>query len=378
MHHTPFALLGNHEKTAFIQGIKDVGSGLWDTVAGKYNAGRAKNWAGFNANMAGLGSMWDSGTQEVTNVANQSWNQDMQNANNETARANNGWNKATTNLSNAAGRVGNYFANIGRSIVAGDPEKFKPQVAPTQQPVNATPWKKPYQPTSRRPEGPVSTPAPAPAAPIKAANAMEKTAFAMLEKEANKPVALAGLAQRGLQWGSKFLRGSAGKSKVNAGKKVIEDLTGGQSLHKARQNMGTEDYAALRELAGQARGAAGNRRLAVSGQLSRASEGLANSSTAQNIINYGAGGLGVTGVGAGGYMLGNSRGNSKGYAEGLGNGVDAGIAHYANGMQNMDNRGFMDRVTDVFTGGPDQAEYRQRIMQDRDALIQSLIQNRHI
>ena len=68
---TPFAAL---EKRAFLQGIKDMGNGMYNSAAGAVNAGIGKATQGLQANTAGvLGAL--SGNQSFNDAKTQQWNQ---------------------------------------------------------------------------------------------------------------------------------------------------------------------------------------------------------------------------------------------------------------------------------------------------------------
>jgi hypothetical protein len=206
-------------------------------------------------------------------------------------------------------------------------------------------------------------------------NAMRKTAFAALEKSAGEGQLVRGLAG----WVLKGLRG-AGKAMSRSG-----DAAGASGAQRARQAIrdaggikavgGREAAKAMQDAGRQS----GNLRRSVGAYASQAGDRLASSSTAQNAINYGGAGLGVTGVGAGSYMLGNSRGNQQGRAKGLDEGIDAGIASAMSAAQNAGGGSFLDRLAHVFnsqSGLPNYGQIAAQVQSQKDDLIRALIAQR--
>lgn len=146
---TPFAALGRPlEKRAFVQGMKDVGNGLWNTMAGKANARGISNGQDWNATKAGVGGMMDGGFHGAGAAADKSYNADNAARKQQTQRADAGWNQAKAGVGGMVGSVGKYFSGIGDAVVgnspAAAPEKSVSTPTPSTQPTApATPQQPP-------------------------------------------------------------------------------------------------------------------------------------------------------------------------------------------------------------------------------------------
>ena len=149
---TPFATLGRPlEKQAFAQGMRDVGNGLWNTMAGKANTQGISNSQDWNATKAGVGGMMNGGFHGAGAAADKSYNAANAARAQQTQRADAGWNQAKAGIGGMVGSVGKYFSGIGSAVMGNSPAAPKPagagpaQVPPpsvataTQPAVSATP-----------------------------------------------------------------------------------------------------------------------------------------------------------------------------------------------------------------------------------------------
>lgn len=109
--HPGKALLGGGAAAAAAN--TTVGGGLWDTMAGKFNAGVANALGGLKANMAAAGSLFSG---DPTKAKNDAWNANQKYVQQQQQRADQGYNKATGWLGGAANRVAQPFQTIGAGL----------------------------------------------------------------------------------------------------------------------------------------------------------------------------------------------------------------------------------------------------------------------
>ena len=190
---------------------------------------------------------------------------------------------------------------------------------------------------------------------------MNKTAFAMLEKEAAGGVA--GLLRKGFGALGGRIRTSGLKENTTA----MSDAY--KSVNIGRHGPNAEGRAVL-----DAAQKIGQGRMSVGNKLRGAGDAIEHSKGIQNAINYGtgtiAGGAGLYGA----HSMGHSSGRETGITEGFDNGMNLGLEG-AKAMQPGDP-GWMGRLGDLFTGtdqGPSTAAMRQGLMSDRDKMIAALI-----
>ncbi len=128
---TPFAALGRPlEKQAFVQGMKDVGNGLWNAAAGKVNQRATQAAQGVNATTAGLGGLASGGFHGAGAAADKSWNSDQRSADREAARSTAGFSQAGAGLKSMGSAVGKYFSGIGNAVMGGGTTAPQPVGAP--------------------------------------------------------------------------------------------------------------------------------------------------------------------------------------------------------------------------------------------------------
>ncbi len=150
---TPFATLGRPmEKQAFMQGMKDVGNGLWNTAAGKLNTQGISMGQDLRATGAGLSGM-SGGFHGAGAAADKSYNADNAAKAQQTQRANSGWDQAKAGVGGMVSSVGKYFGGIGDAVMGNSPTA----PAATPKPVGAPPAaaaSTPAKPPATGPFGP--------------------------------------------------------------------------------------------------------------------------------------------------------------------------------------------------------------------------------